>query len=144
MLEEDDWNKKLEFSERGVPWCWLTWALRENGLVELRAVSLTSFHAEYARKSLKEEQRVGCYNDNPLVRTWSEKRWTEHIYGLNGLGTTASDEVIQEAHDNSSEFKTSQFKEFMANQYSVMRGKLLAAQEKIKELEQQIKDDSRG
>lgn len=125
---------KLEFARPGTPWCWLTWAMRENGIVELRAVSLTSSHAEYSRKSLRHEDEFGIYKTNPLVRVWSEKRWAEHIYGLTGSGANTSDEVIQEIGKEDSP----QFKEFLATQYSKMRSKMLAQEGRIKELEEQL------
>lgn len=69
--------------EGGLPIVWLTWGLRENGLVELCTVSLTNRHANYARAIIENEIH-GESNPVriPFVRCWIERRWAEHIFGM--------------------------------------------------------------
>ena len=78
-LTYDTWNR---------PMCWLLWGLRENGLVELRSVSLTEKHATAALESAKHE--IEFYSDqskfNPTIRVWNEQRQAEHIYGASIAG----------------------------------------------------------
>ncbi|KKM73587.1 hypothetical protein LCGC14_1408960 [marine sediment metagenome] len=72
--------KKIELTYfNNKPIVWLTWAERENGLIELRAVSLTEKHAEYSLGTTKEE--VTRQAHNKVIRVWSEKREAEHLYG---------------------------------------------------------------
>ena len=79
-----DREVQLTFNERGNPVVWLTWALRENGVVELRAMSLTTAHLDYVRGCCRNDMNWPGSNLTigvPTVRFWTEKREAEHLLG---------------------------------------------------------------
>ncbi len=67
--------------KNGHPMCWLTWIERENGLVELRAVSLTKKHAGYTRAAMNDEAKRWDSGLLNIVRVWTEEREAEHFFG---------------------------------------------------------------
>jgi hypothetical protein len=71
---------KLTFNDKGHPIAWLTWAQRENGLMELRCISLTKKHSKYAVEAVTyEKNHPSAYT--PIIRIWTEEVELEHIYG---------------------------------------------------------------
>lgn len=81
MAEAETVNRNipLTFNKQNNPVVWLTWALRSNGLVELRAISLTQRHVRYVRAACRDPIN---WPGVPTVRFWTEKREAEHMLGL--------------------------------------------------------------
>lgn len=63
------------------PMIWLVWAVRKNGLVELRSVSLTREHADVALTYVRKNEPPAFRPQLELERTWIEERRANHIYG---------------------------------------------------------------
>jgi hypothetical protein len=61
--------------------CWITWAQRKSGTVELRAISLYKKHSEFARQAVEYEIANKRAWADYVERTWSEEVEFNHIWG---------------------------------------------------------------
>ncbi len=71
---------ELTYGKQGNPIVWVTWAQRENGLMELRSISLTKKHAGYAKKAVEHEMNHPALI-TPILKVWTEECEAEHVYG---------------------------------------------------------------
>jgi len=79
---------KISYDSYDIPIVWLTWGLRYNGLTEICSVSLSPNHRDYSRNVIEQmiENGTGKHLNNPFIRTWTEQRQAEHIFGASQNG----------------------------------------------------------
>lgn len=67
----------------GRPLITMTWILRQNGLVELRAISISKRHKKYSAgvgvAEVKEHE--GSTAVFAVIRSWQEEREADHLFG---------------------------------------------------------------
>lgn len=72
---------------------WLVWALDEHGNTTLHAITTTNSAANYYRKLLKEETKIGLLNFR-FIKVWVEKAVTNHLFGYEGIEAGNIENII--------------------------------------------------
>lgn len=72
---------EMFFNPQDNPVVWIVWTQRENGLMELRSISLSRRHAGYAKRNIETYEVGHPAMVTAITRVWIEECEANHVYG---------------------------------------------------------------